>query len=84
MKGYYIMVKFLNTKPKVILFILGILLLIVIAAVIAGLLFVNTYKNPADKELENAGITEKTAQVGTITFHYAEGPDNGPALVLLV
>ena len=43
----------------------------------------NHYNNPADKKLAEAGITEKTSQVGDVNFHYAEGPDNGPALLLL-
>lgn len=41
------------------------------------------YKNPGDKTLINAGITEKAAQVGDVNFNYAEGPDNGPALLML-
>ncbi|WP_099469769.1 alpha/beta fold hydrolase [Konateibacter massiliensis] len=43
----------------------------------------NNYKNPWDKRLADAGVVEKTAYVGEVNFNYAEGPDNGPALLLL-
>ncbi len=41
------------------------------------------YSDPWHKKLQKAGIIEKTAQVGQVSFNYAEGPDNGPALILL-
>ena len=64
---------------KCILILLAAFLLI-----ICGLVFyVATYKNPADKELEKAGIVEKQAKICDVNFNYAEGPDNGPALLLL-
>lgn len=47
------------------------------------LVYIITYRNPADKNLANAGIVEKQVQVGDVLFNYAEGPDNGPAIVLL-
>ncbi len=75
--------KFLNTKPRIFLFVIGIILLIVIIAVIAAVIYMKHYKNPADQVLGEAGIVEKTAQVGEVNFNYAEGPDNGPALLLL-
>lgn len=67
---------------KVVRFLL--ILICALILILCGLIiYVATYKNPADKELVEAGIVEKQVQVGSVTFNYAEGPDNGPALVLL-
>jgi pimeloyl-ACP methyl ester carboxylesterase len=41
------------------------------------------YKNPAEQTLLEAGIAEKTAGLGDVDFNYAEGRNNGPALLLL-
>lgn len=43
----------------------------------------NHYVDPWHKKVTEAGIEEKTIQVGQVNFNYAEGPDNGPALLLL-
>lgn len=74
---------FLNTVPKKILFIIGIIVLLLVIAIIVLIIYMNQYRNPADEKLAEAGIAEKTAQVGEVNFNYAEGPDNGPALLLL-
>ena len=67
---------------KVVRFIL--ILICALILILCGLIiYVAAYNNPADKELDEAGIVEKQVQVGSVTFNYAEGPDNGPALVLL-
>lgn len=73
----------LNSKLKVVLFTIGIILLVLVIAVIIVIVYINKYKNPSDEKLTEAGIIEKTAQVGEVSFNYAEGPDNGPALLLL-
>ncbi len=52
-------------------------------ALIGTAVYIGTYQNPAHAELKKAGIIEKQVQVGEVTFNYAEGPDNGPPLVLL-
>jgi pimeloyl-ACP methyl ester carboxylesterase len=75
--------KLLNTKPKITLFIIGIIILCLVIAIIVLLTYMKHYNNPADKKLAKAGIVEKTAQVGDVNFNYAEGPDNGPVLLLL-
>ena len=77
------MKKFLNKKPKIFLFIIGVIFLILIIAIIVFIIYMKHYKNPADKTLAKAGIVEKNAQVGEVNFNYAEGPDNGPALLML-
>lgn len=65
-------------KLKIIVYaILFILIVLAVAAV-----YVGVYRNPAHRQLEEAGIVQKQAQVGTVTFNYAEGPDNGPALLI--
>ncbi len=75
--------KRLNTKPKMVLFIFGVVILILVIASLIGFIYMDNYKNPWDKKLAEAGIVEKTTQVGEVNFNYAEGPDNGPALLLL-
>lgn len=53
-------------------------------ALIAALFILLPYlKDPAHKTLAKAGIVEKQALVNGVLFNYAEGPDNGPPLVLL-
>jgi pimeloyl-ACP methyl ester carboxylesterase len=54
-------------------------------AIVAGacVIYVEHYRNPADKMLTEAGISEKTVQAGAVKFNYAEGPDNGQPLILL-
>jgi len=73
----------LETKPKITLFILVGVVLILVITVIILVTYLKHYKNPADKKLAEAGIVEKTAQVGEVTFNYVEGPDHGPVLLLL-
>lgn len=68
---------------KRIYMIIIVILCILLAVIIGFLIYVATYRNPADRKLESAGIVEKTAQIGDVNFNYAEGPDSGPALVLL-
>lgn len=41
------------------------------------------YQDPYHKKLACAGFLEKTVQLGEVRFHYAEGPNNGPKLLLL-
>lgn len=61
---------------------------------VGHLLFVNTsvaaitlptlgYVDPYHQIVKDAGFVEKTAQVNQVTMSYVEGPNNGPALVLL-
>ncbi len=66
-------------KKKVIMSVIAVIALMIITFI--GYLV--TYSNPADKALEKAGIVEKQVQVNRVKFNYAEGPDNGPALILL-
>ena len=73
----------LNSKPKIILVLKGINVLILAVVVKIAIVYMNNYKNPADKILDEAGIVEKSVQVGDVKFNYAEGPDNGPPLLLL-
>jgi pimeloyl-ACP methyl ester carboxylesterase len=45
---------------------------------------VNTsYTDPWHDRLAAAGIVEKSAAIGGVVMNYAEGPDKGPALLLL-
>lgn len=42
-----------------------------------------SFKDPWHEKIKIAGIVEKNAQIGSVNLNYAEGPDNGPALLLL-
>lgn len=75
--------KFFNTKTKIFLFMICTIILILAIAIITIIVYMDHYKNPSDKKLAKAGIVEKMTQVGEVNFNYAEGPDNGPALLLL-
>ena len=72
-----------KSKAAAVSMIAGFILLVLIILFVILIIYIRSYKNPFDKKLAEAGIVEKTAQVGDIMFNYAEGPDNGPALVLL-
>lgn len=41
------------------------------------------YRDPYHEKVDAAGYVQKTASVNGVTLSYAEGPDNGPPLVLL-
>ncbi|QPC80830.1 alpha/beta hydrolase [Phototrophicus methaneseepsis] len=60
---------------------------IISAIGVVGLVLVNqflyAYRDPWNKKVADAGFTEKKAQIGDVTLNYAEGPNNGPALLLL-
>jgi pimeloyl-ACP methyl ester carboxylesterase len=73
----------LHATHKITPIVIGAVFLFLVIFVIVATTYMNSYKNPADKKLAKAGVVEKTAQVGAINFNYAEGPDNGPALLLL-
>ncbi|MDC0667994.1 alpha/beta fold hydrolase [Nannocystis radixulma] len=63
--------------------VLGVLL--VVAALIAGGYVVNnlTYFDRGMKMVRRAGFIEKQATIDGSVVNYAEGPDNGPALLLI-
>ncbi len=42
-----------------------------------------SYRDPWHEKDAAAGIVEKNVEIGPVTLNYAEGPDNGPALLLL-
>lgn len=44
---------------------------------------VANYTDPYHKKLNNDGFEEKSVLVGSQKIYYTEGPDNGPALLLL-
>ncbi|GAA3636623.1 alpha/beta hydrolase [Kineosporia mesophila] len=54
---------------------------------VGGLVVVNhqldSYVDPWQQKVADAGFTQKTALINGVNLSYAEGPDNGPALVLL-
>jgi pimeloyl-ACP methyl ester carboxylesterase len=76
-------INFLTGKKLGFLSAIGSILIIFAAICVALLLYMKYYKNPSDQKLAEAGIIEKTARIGAIHFNYAEGPSNGPALLLL-
>jgi hypothetical protein len=65
---------------------------IVIAGAMAGLAALvalrcaplnTSYKDPWHARIEAADIVEKNVDIGPVSLSYAEGPNNGPALLLL-
>ncbi len=76
-----------KTKPhpklKRAIKITGIIAAVIAVLLIIGVVLLTTYVDPWHEKVAAAGIVEKTAQVGEVNFNYAEGPDNGPALLLL-
>lgn len=64
--------------------VLVLILLLVLALVVVVVTFsVTRYVDPWKRAVAAAGYAQKTARVGEVEFNYAEGPDNGPRLVLL-
>ena len=65
----------------------GIILAIIVAAAIIGITVYRDNNLHADERLItralDAGFVEKQATVNGATINYAEGPDNGPALLLV-
>ncbi|MDR0669837.1 MAG: hypothetical protein LBF95_07120 [Treponema sp.] len=57
--------------------------IIMAAAGIVLIIYMRHYKNPSEQKLIEAGIAEKITKVGDVDFNYAEGQNNGPALLLL-
>ncbi len=45
--------------------------------------YIQNYQDPWHKKVEKAGFQKKTFFDGEVNISYVEGPDNGPALVLL-
>jgi pimeloyl-ACP methyl ester carboxylesterase len=68
--------------PRVAAAVAG--LLVLLAAVAAALVVkIDGYVDPYHAKVAEAGYLLKTVQVNRVAFSYAEGPDNGPPLVLL-
>jgi hypothetical protein len=72
-----------NSPPNMAPIIVGAVILVSLLAAAALFVYMMCYQNPADEALAAAGISEKTAPTGAVSFDYAERPDSGPALVLL-
>jgi pimeloyl-ACP methyl ester carboxylesterase len=76
--------KTIKTRIKKIAIASGIVIAVLAVATVALINYTEHYKNPADQALAEAGVTEKTAQIGSVNFNYAEGPaNNRPPLLLL-
>jgi len=72
-----------KVKPENIFIIIGIILVIMVMISLVLIIYMKQYKNPSNKKLIEAGIVEKKVKIGDVDFNYAEGPGNGPALLLL-
>ncbi len=71
------------TLHKILPFEIGVVIVCIVALLLMTIIYMNNYKNPAEKKLAKAGILEKNAHVGDVNINYVEGPDNGPGLLLL-
>lgn len=75
--------KMSGSKPRKALIIIGAVIAFLTTVILVGVLVFISYKDPYHKRVTEAGFFEKTAKIGAVSFNYAEGPDNGPALLLL-
>ncbi|HEY9595422.1 MAG TPA: alpha/beta hydrolase [Spirochaetia bacterium] len=76
----------MKTLPKVLLIVLSSLAgLVVILALVAGGYILNNlhYSDWGMRGVRRAGFQEKNATINGTSLRYAEGPDNGPALLLI-
>jgi len=67
---------------RTVLMVFGILMTSSCSKIINGS-FVKKYTDPWHKKVADAGFVEKTVQIGQVKLNYAEGPNNGPPLLLL-
>lgn len=65
------------------LWIVGGVVVALALVLLIGITAVRAYQDPWHEKVAAAGFVEKTVQIGEVSLNYAEGPDNGPALVLL-
>src|SRR3546814_70716 len=76
-----------RSKAKKAWIVVGAVVAVVaVAAGTAFLIFkrsVDSYVDPWIQKVTDAGYSQKTARVKEVDFSYAEGPDNGPPLMLL-
>ncbi|GLY05749.1 hydrolase [Actinoplanes sp. NBRC 101535] len=61
----------------------GVLVLGAAATLAAVDRWIDTYVDPMEDDVRNAGYVEKVVQVNDVGLSFVEGPDNGPPLVLL-
>ena len=67
---------------KAVLVISSILMIGSCSKIITGS-FVKNYTDPWHKKVAKAGYVEKVVKIGPVNLNYVEGPNNGPALLLL-
>ncbi|WP_059053137.1 alpha/beta fold hydrolase [Paenibacillus senegalimassiliensis] len=74
-----------SSRPRLkkTLWIIGGMITALVVTAVVLLIRFDHYVDPWHKKVAEAGIQEKTAKVNSVQFNYAEGPDNGPALLLL-
>jgi pimeloyl-ACP methyl ester carboxylesterase len=70
-------------KPVKYFIVISFILIIMAAGCAILITYMQYYKNPSEQKLIKAGIIEKTGKAGDVDFNYAEGRNNGPALLLL-
>ena len=63
--------------------ILGGSILVAIVVAYALTIKLKSYRDPYHANVAAAGFVTKSAQINQVALHYAEGPENGPPLVLL-
>jgi len=75
----------MNASKAIILFCIATVMMIIVFSgckVVVNPL-VKNYTDPYHKIVQKAGFAEKAVKIGQTDLHYAEGPDNGPTLLLL-
>ncbi|MCL2300209.1 MAG: alpha/beta hydrolase [Firmicutes bacterium] len=72
-----------SKKRKLAIIIAAAVVLVLGIAALVLVRQFKTFTDPYHEKVAAAGFEEKQAQIGGVSFNYAEGPDNGPALLLL-
>ncbi len=63
--------------------IIAVVITAIVLLFTVGVVILRTYTDPWHEKIADAGFVEKNIRIGTTNVNYAEGPDNGPALLLL-
>lgn len=72
-----------DSKPRPAWVVITAIALIAAAVLMMIYSSFQNYSDPYHQIVADAGFIEKSVQVGAVHLNYAEGPDHGPALLLL-
>lgn len=75
----------LSARPKRKTALIVVAAILLAVAILLSVLYsaFTRYKDPYHQIVADAGFVETSVHLGDVTFNYVEGPNNGPALLLL-